>query len=39
MESAARRCGRVPRVVEKYAELSATAPSLHGRAKALLSDG
>ena len=35
LEAAARRCGRVPQVLEKYAELSATAPSLHGRAKAL----
>ena len=37
LEAAARRCGRVPQVLEKYAELSATAPSLHGRAKTLRS--
>jgi tetratricopeptide (TPR) repeat protein len=35
LEAAAKRCGRVPQVLEKYAELSATAPSLHGRAKVL----
>jgi tetratricopeptide (TPR) repeat protein len=37
LEAAAKRCGRVPQVLEKYAELSATAPSLHGRAKTLRS--
>src|SRR5688572_4100221 len=37
LEAAARRCGRVPQVLEKYAELGAAAPSLYGRAKALRS--
>lgn len=37
LEAAAKRCGRVPQVVEKYTELSVVAPSLHGRAKALRS--
>jgi tetratricopeptide (TPR) repeat protein len=37
LEAAAKRCGRVPQVLEKYAELAAVAPSLHGRARALRS--
>jgi tetratricopeptide (TPR) repeat protein len=37
LEAAAKRCGRVPQVLEKYAELSAIAPSLHGRARTLRS--
>lgn len=37
LEAAAKRSGRVAHVLEKYAELGASAPSLHGRARALRS--